>query len=148
MNTVDSKKRNQFVETLDTWLRDRFRYRSQLTDIGMSPNTITVRRAKVQLYLRFLPLSFNDKPWPQRTLVIASIEFKDQHKGHGRALLRFFVDQAERFGYDKIGVECTGPQIGIQSFCAKFFFDVPTSERRNYNWIASVDHIAKVLNEQ
>lgn len=146
MNTVESKKIDQFVDSLDTWLRNRYRYRSQLAFIGMN-NTVNVNRVKVQLYLRLCPRSFNDKPWPQNTLVIASIGFKEQHRGHGRALLQFFVEHAKRFGYDKIGVECISPKKGIQSFCAKFFFDLPTSETRNYNWIASVDHISKMLAE-
>ncbi|MET0964195.1 MAG: hypothetical protein ABWY05_15470, partial [Noviherbaspirillum sp.] len=60
-------------------------------------------------------------------------------------MLRFLLTQAERCAYDKITVECASDDIGIQSFCAKFFFDQPTSPRRNSNWIAAVEHVSLVL---
>jgi GNAT superfamily N-acetyltransferase len=133
-----------FSDELDIWLRHRFGYRARLTYQGMS-NTVDARRVKVGVYLRLVKQSIEGHEWSSNTLVIARIEFRERHKGHGRALLRFLVTQAERFGYDKIAIECASEDIGIQSFCAKFFFDQPTSQRRNSNWIASVEHVSHEL---
>jgi GNAT superfamily N-acetyltransferase len=144
MRAKDPEAIELFADELDSWLRHRFHYRARLTHCGMS-GTVRARRAKVDLYLRLITHSIKGVPWPANTLVIARIEFRERHKGHGRAFLRFLLAQAERFGYDKIAVECTSDDIGIQSFCAKFFFDQPTSPRRNSNWIAAVEHVSLVL---
>lgn len=144
MRARDPKAIELFADELDIWLRQRFDYRARLAYRGMS-NTVDTRRVKVGLYLRLVTHSVEGHEWPSNTLVIAKIEFRERHKGHGRALLRFLVTQAERFGYDKIAVECASEDIGIQSFCAKFFFDQPTSPRRNSNWIASVEHVSHEL---
>jgi GNAT superfamily N-acetyltransferase len=144
MTAKDPKAIEWFADELDGWLRHRFDYRARLTHPGMS-NSVVALRVKVDLYLRLITHSIEGYQWPANTLVIARIGFREQHKGHGRALLRFLLTQAERFGYDKIAVECAGDDIGIQSFCAKFFFDQPTSPRRNSNWIASVEHVSNAL---
>jgi GNAT superfamily N-acetyltransferase len=144
MSAEDRKAIELFADELDSWLRHRFHYRARLTHSGMN-GTVDARRAKVGLYLRLITRSIEGYPWPANTLVIARVEFRERHKGHGRALLQFLLTQAERFRYDKIAVECASDDIGIQSFCAKFFFDQPTSPRRNSNWIATVEHISLVL---
>jgi hypothetical protein len=85
--------------------------------------------------------------WPQGTIVIASIKFRDMRTGNGRAFLEFLVRQAKQFDYDKIGVECTIPHDGIQGFCSHFFipYGEEVSGKKNYNWIAPVSRIAKQL---
>lgn len=144
MSKVDTKVIELLSDEIDTWLRHRFHYRARLAHFGLG-GTIHARRARVDLYLRLITRSIEGHLWPANTLVIARIEFKERHKGHGRALLQLLCAQAERFGYDKIAVECANEDVGIQSFCAKFFFDNPASPRRNWNFIATVEHVSFML---
>lgn len=136
----------EFSVELDKYLRDRFGYCRRLASARF--HTVVVNRSKVQMYLRLLigeqgPQDF----WPSRTLVIASIEFRETRTGHGRSLLKFLVQRAEKFGYDYIGVECTIPWDGIQGFCQHFFnpYDPEESGRLDYNWVAPVTLIAQQL---
>jgi GNAT superfamily N-acetyltransferase len=141
--TKDPKAIELLADELDCWLRHRFAYRARLTN--WSGSTINVRRVKIDLYLRLITHASENRLWPQHTLVIARIGFREQHKGHGRALLRFLLTRAERFGYNKIAVESAGDSIGIQTFCAKFFCNLHTSTRCNSNWIASLQHVSEAL---
>lgn len=136
----------KFAVELDAFLRKRFGYRSQATNARLP--TIDVCRKKVNLYLRlrYKPQRSSGS-WPQWTLVIARISFRETRAGHGRALLEFFVEHAHRFGYDKIGVEETIPHDGIQGFCRQFFKPYGEDEPLGAvsNWLAPVSDIAQQL---
>ena len=143
MMMSDSTPIELLADELDDWLRHRFSYRARTTDL--SGNVINARRVRFDLYLRLISPSYENRLWPQHTLVIARIGFSEKHKGHGRALLQFLLSRAERYGYDKIAVESAGGDIGIQSFCAKFFLKLDTSSGCPFNWIASVEHVSHEL---
>lgn len=136
----------KFSIELDVFLRTRFGYRRELARPTF--RTVSVNRAKVSMYLRlqYEPRK-EDGFWPQGTIVIASIKFREMRAGSGRAFLEFLVQQAEQFGYDKIGVECTIPHDGIQGFCRHFFssYAEEVSGQKDYNWIAPVSRIANQL---
>jgi hypothetical protein len=136
----------RFAAKLDAFLRSRFGYQRELASSTFQ--TVRANRAKVQMYLRLQYKPQRDEGfWPQGTIVIASIKFREMRAGNGRALLEFLVQQAEQFGYDKIGVECTIPHDGIQGFCRHFFnpYAEEVSGHKDYNWIAPVSRIANQL---
>jgi GNAT superfamily N-acetyltransferase len=157
---INDRKRISFTETLDSWLRQHFNIDANETDLANLTGSgnldyrywISSKRA-CDLYLRLWPDAFVDALgpgyWPTNTLVIARIEFADTRAGHGRALLDFFVSQAEAYGYDKIALECTYDGEGIQGFAKKFGFEHawPKLERPHSNWIASVGRIAERLDQ-
>lgn len=131
-----------FADELDIWLRQRFKYRSQIAHCGIS-NTIHVRTVKVSLYLRLI--QHTSSLWPSHTLVIARIEFREQNQGHGTAFLKFLVCQSKRINYANIGVEAAGDDEGIQRYCQRFFLKHPESSTSKLNWIAPIDHISSTL---
>jgi GNAT superfamily N-acetyltransferase len=151
-------KHISFAEKLDGWLRQRFDIDSSVTDlvsITLAGNLdcrhyISNKRA-LDLYLRLWPDVFMEGHgyWPANTLVIARMEFSETRAGHGRALLKFFVQQADVYGYDKIALEHTHDGDDIQGFAKKFGFENawPKIELPHRNWIASVSRIAESLNQ-
>ncbi len=130
---------SEFTNELDQFVRQRFRYVSKSARLGMS-NTIDVRRVPVSLYLRFRPLAF----WPTDSIVIARIEFSRERKGHGRALLQFFVDASATYGVRSIGLEQTHDGDNIQGFARKFGF---LPYKNEDNWLVSIDTLREKLME-
>jgi GNAT superfamily N-acetyltransferase len=126
----------QFTEEIDAFYRERFRYKSRCTN-GRFP-TVDINRVAVCLYLRF---KYGDS-WPYNTLVIASISFRDQRRGHGRALLAKLVEMSGRYGYTSIAIEQTSSGESIQSFVRKFGFANHLNSR---NWITPVSSLTERL---
>lgn len=136
----------KFAAKLDAFLRARFHYKREVASSTFA--TVQASRAKVKMYLRLQYRLKGDQGfWPQGTLVIASIQFREKRKGSGRAFLEFLIRHADEFGYDKIGVECTISRDGIQGFCRRYFqsYDPEATGRLDYNWLASVSAIARQL---
>ena len=138
-----------FCDALDCFVRQRFAYKAPLANWNWG-STVNVNRAKVHLYLRLCPPSRQlSGGWPEKTLVIAAIQFREQRTGHGRALLEFLVHQAARFGYDKIGVEETHDGDNIQGFVKKYGMEPAhaDSDRPTAHWIAPVSRVAFCLDK-
>jgi hypothetical protein len=155
---MDDPKHVSFTEKLDVWLRQHFGIDASETDLAnlTSSGNLDYRyyafnKRACDLYLRLWPPAYTEEDgyWPANTLVIARIEFSNTRVGHGRALLEFFVSQAELYGYDKIALECTHDGKGIQGFAKKLGFEHAwlNLERPHSNWIASVAGIAERLNQ-
>lgn len=156
---MDDLRHISFAKKLDAWLRQRLNIDASVTDLtSLTPGgNLDFRyygsKRVCDLYLRLWPDAFVDALgpgyWPANTLVIARLEFADTRAGHGRALLEFFVNQAELHGYDKIALECTYDGEGIQGFAKKFGFEHawPELERPHSNWIASVTTVAERIDQ-
>lgn len=115
---------------LQQFLAERFSYkRDRVTRSGC---TLNANRVQYDLYLRVL--GHKTDFWPEGTLVIARIEFKNIKKGHGTALLRFLVEHADEVGYAHIAIECAnenaqafGVKLGFENYCDNHFIaDVAT----------------------
>lgn len=130
----------EFSEELEGYVMQRYRYVSKSVSVGLS-NTINIRRVPISLYLRFRPLA----RWPNDAIVIASIEFGKQRKGHGTDLMKFLADAAPRYGVQSIGLEETHDGDDIQGFVKKFGFSPHIDER---NWLVSLATLKQKLDEQ
>jgi len=117
----------KFSDELEDFVMRRYRYVSKSVRPTMS-NSIHIRRGPISLSLRFRPLA----KWPNDSIVIATIEFGKQRKGHGTALLKFLADTAPRYGVRSIGLEQTHDGDDIQGFVAKFGFE---SYESNRDWL-------------
>lgn len=155
---IDDPKHVSFTAALDSWLRQHFDIGTNETDlINLTPSGNVDFRYYVgnkrgcDLYLRLWPPAYMDADgyWPINTLVLARLEFSNTRAGHGRALLEFFVNQADVYGYDKIALEHTHEGEGIQGFAKKFGFEHawPKMDRPSSNWIAPVARIAEYLDQ-
>ena len=112
------------------FLAERFAYKRHR--VNRMYFTLNARMMKYDLYLRV----FGHKTdfWPEGTLVIARIGFKNIKKGHGTALLRFLVEHADEVGYAHIAIECAnanaqafGVKLGFDNYCDNHFIaDVAT----------------------
>jgi GNAT superfamily N-acetyltransferase len=113
MSEADDRQIEQLATDLEAFILQRFNYKRKC--VFGQWNTLDVHRKRVHLYLRFKPKGF----WPEDTLVIARIEFLEQRKGHGTALLLMLAELADKYGYKRVGVEIlTTP--AIFAFVRKF----------------------------
>lgn len=125
-----------FADEIDTFYRERFGYESRCTHPSFP--TISINRTAVHLYIRFRPEGF----WPSDSVVIASIGFGKQRRGHGRELLSKLVEMSDRYGFESIGIEQTGQSESIKNFVRKFGF---LNHKNEKNWIVSVDVLTACL---
>jgi len=112
---------------LKEYLKKRFNY--QRLGLKMAFNqTIFVTTAKFELYLR---LNVGNRGgWPDNTLVIARIEFKNTQQGHGTSFINFLKSLSETYSIQHIGVESTN--INSSAFAEKLNF---TKQGGNKNYI-------------
>jgi len=117
------------------FLAERFAYkRDHVNRVGF---TLNAKRVQYDLYLRV----FGHKTdfWPEGTLVIARIGFKNIKKGHGTALLRSLVEHADEVGYAHIAIECAN--ANAQAFGVKLGFE----NYRDNHFITDVATVRKHL---
>lgn len=102
-------------------------------------NSILAHRRAFNIYLYHKPAE--DVGWGKNTLVIVSISFEKQRVGNGTSFLRFLAKIADKYGYERIGIECaTNEQI--VGFAKKYGFE---HYKREENWITSVENLKKLL---
>ncbi len=126
-----------FQNDLSSFIKTNFNYKADPTTLGYS-NTLGVNRKRVELYIRFKTIC---NPWKDDTLVIASIAFQEQRKGNGRKLLSFLVNQAQKYNYEKIGIEQTNEKA--INFANKYGFK---NVSENKHWIINVSDLKNELN--
>lgn len=107
-----------FALLLKEHLKERFGYKRLRVSKGLG-RTVTAKTAKYDLYFRVTPV-YVDGRWDSNTLVVARIGFQDERKGHGRALLQFLVDVADKLPYTHIGIEEANPEA--TAFGVRFGF--------------------------
>jgi len=107
-----------FAALLKEHLKERFGYKRLRVSKGLG-RTVTAKTAKYDLYFRVTPV-YVDGGWDSNTLVVARIGFEDERKGHGRALLEFLVDIADKLPYTHIGIEQANPDA--TAFGVRFGF--------------------------
>lgn len=125
---------SEFSQELNLYLQKRFQYLGQCTQI--SEETISVRRKKVYMYLRFR----TSRHWPAETLVVANLGFLEQRQGHAHALLTKFTECAAKFGYTQIGFEHAS--VSLSQFAKKHGF---TNYRDSINWLIPVETLELAL---
>lgn len=97
------ERTSAFAALLKEYLKEHFGYKR--LRVNEEPGrTVGARTAKYDLYFRVTPV-YVDGGWDSNTLVVARIGFQDERKGHGRALLQFLVDVADKLPYTHIGIE-------------------------------------------
>lgn len=137
--SISGKKKQLFLpfaKEIDEYYRDKFGYKTQCA--WPRYPTVDISRAPLRLYLRFRPGGF----WPDDSVVIASIEFRKQRRGHGAELLKKFVEMSDRYELNSVGIEQTGPDESIQNFVRKFGFE---NHRNDQNWLVSVSRLKEIL---
>jgi hypothetical protein len=102
-------------------------------------NSILAHRRAFNIYLYHKPTEAAG--WGKNTLVIVSIEFQKQRAGNGSSFLRFLVRISDKYGYERIGIECATNEK-IVGFARKYGFE---HHGREGNWIASVGNLKKML---
>lgn len=135
---ADDQKLLYLICALDTYLRQRFNYRSQLCEQGLG-QTITVCRRAVGLYIRFKP-GHHDAEF-DRPLVIARMRFHKTRCGHGTDLLRFLVSKSEEFGFGCIILESTNEES--TAFAEAFGFTLCSDVMSN--WHAPISGLQALL---
>lgn len=125
-----------FCDDLNVYIQDNFQYKKQPAYVHL--DTINVKRKKIELYIRFKPDSLL---WKNDTIVLARIGFETQRKGNGHNLLSFLVSQAQKYDYQKIGIEQTNEKA--RSFAEKYGFK---NAMEYEHWIASVEDLKNELN--
>lgn len=126
-----------FQNDLNSFIKTNFNYKADPTRLGYG-NTLDVNRKRVKLYIRF---KTNCNPWKDDTLVLAGINFQEQRKGNGRKLLSFLVNQAQKYKYQKIGIEQTNEMS--TNFANKYGFK---NISENKHWIVSISDLKNELN--
>ena len=118
----------EFISALEVFLKQQFNYRTQVCQKGLGPTVMASRHA-VALYVRYKPAHFAvdfDRP-----IVITRMGFHKTRHGHGRALLSFLVEQAEKFGLGSVVLESTNEESS--AFAQKFGFIKCSRIRRNWH---------------
>lgn len=126
-----------FCNDLNQYLVQEFKYKIPPAHIHL--DTIDVNRKKVELYIRY---KTDTLIWQNDTLVLARLAFETKRKGNGRNLLTFFVNQSEKYGYKKIGLEQTNKYAA--AFAQKYGFK---NLSENRHWIINVEDLKAELNK-
>ncbi|HEY8157291.1 MAG TPA: hypothetical protein VIF10_01185 [Methylobacter sp.] len=106
---------------------------------GRRINNIRACTEDFDIYLACRPVQ--RAGWDENILVIVRIGFEEQRVGNGTSFLRFLVRMSDKYGYERIGIECaTNEQI--VGFAKKYGFECYEKEG---DWIASVDNLKKLL---
>lgn len=105
-----------FANLLEAYLKKRFRCRKPRVTRPPACWTVNASTTKYDLYFRVTPPG--NKGWPDDTLVIASIAFDEQRRGHGTDLMRFLVGVSAEVGFTHIAIETAGSKAF--TFGAKF----------------------------
>lgn len=121
----------QFSEELNLYLQKKFNYKISLAKLGYS-QTIVVNQKRVELYLRFKSEMYF---WNNDTLVIARIAFEKQRTGNGKDLLIFLANLAQKYNYQKIGIEQANEKA--TSFAKKYRFQ----NLSDSHWIINVENL-------
>lgn len=114
----------EFTQKLNTYLMDRFGYKSPLGKANKN-RTIYLDRDRVSLFIRY---RIKGEYWENETLVIAMFGFKEKRKGHGTDLLKFLCEQCEYYGIHYIGIEKTNEQS--KAFAIKYGFHELTEKEQ------------------
>lgn len=136
---IQAKERiSTFASLLKTHLKEHFDYKRLRVSEWLG-RTVVAKTAKYDLYFRVTPTSV-DGGWDNSTLVVARIGFREQRRGHGRALLQFLVDVSDKLPYTHIGIEQANPDA--TAFGTRFGF---TRYGKGKDLLASVDDVRKGL---
>jgi hypothetical protein len=93
-----------FCGELNQYLKQRFNYKKDHACTTLfKPFTITARRKKFDLYLRWQREPIDD--WQPNTLVIARIEFQPSGMGHGTHFLKWIIEREKKYNIQHIGLE-------------------------------------------
>lgn len=139
---LEAKERTSaFATLLEQYLMQHFNFRRPQVSLGLSPCTVVAKTGKYDLYFRVTPPSATG--WESDTLVVSRIGFQKQRKGHGRALMRFLVEAADKLPYSRIGIEQANPDA--MAFGARFGF-VRCGEGKDL--LASVGDVMESLGQQ
>lgn len=108
---------SEFSAELNDYVCQRYGYKKRVCQI--MNGTIGVFRVKVELYLRFKPIGdiFN-----ANSLVVARIGFREQQRGEGTSLLKFFIEVAGRYNIENIAFEEVGTDL-CRNFTDKWGFE-------------------------
>lgn len=89
----------EIIETIDTHLMKRFKYRLSL--VRLTPDSIVTarRNSRIDLYLRIRRI---ESIFPSDCLIIARISFIKERIGYGSHLVRFLAETALKYGYKHI----------------------------------------------
>lgn len=132
------ERTSAFAALLKEHLKKHFGYKRLRVREGLG-RTVVAKTAKYDLYFRVTPV-YVDGGWDSNTLVVARIGFEDERKGHGRALLQFLVDIADKLPYTHIGIEQANPDA--TAFGTRFGF---CRHGEGKNLLASADDVRKNL---
>jgi len=131
---------NGVCADLNSYLMSEFGCETPLAYItGHRINNICAYTEDFDIYLACRPV--RRAGWDENILVIARIGFKKQRVGNGTTFLRFLVRMSDKYGYERIVIECaTNEQI--VGFAKKYGFECYEKEG---DWIASVDDLKQLL---
>lgn len=125
----------KFCDDLNLFLKNQFNYKRLPAYVFLK--TISTNRKKVELYIRF---KSENEIWQKDTLVLARIAFETKQKGNGRKLLCFLVNHAQKYDYQKIGIEQTNDASA--KFALKYGFQ---NLSQNKHWIITVEDLRNNL---
>lgn len=106
----------QFITKLNRFLMKRFGYKDPLGKTKIKPS-IRVNLPRVKIYFRYR-IKFGI--WKHETFVISELEFQEERKGHGAAMLKFIYDHCVEYGIEYIGIEYANVKSG--AFALKYGF--------------------------
>ncbi|KAA6339610.1 hypothetical protein EZS27_012460 [termite gut metagenome] len=127
-------KNDIILESLNQYLKETFRFKSNVATFGLDNRMIDVRTKPINLYLRLMDL---EGFWFASTIVIACLSFQEKRVGHGTDFLRFISKIAKEHRYKYIGLECTNEKS--TTFGLKYGFRKHRGEKNHY--IISVEDL-------
>ncbi len=130
------KDEHSLCKDLNHYLKGRYGYRKDPAYV-CHRGKIGAHRSKFDLYFRTNPVGYF---WPEQTLIIARIGFKDVQKGHGANLMTFLCRIADKYGYNYIGLERVNDNS--KAFALKLGF---CALRSNSEYVVSVEKLARIL---
>lgn len=137
MYNINNDEIQEFCSDLSLYLMDRYNYETHPAYPARGWN-IEASGNSFNIYLRFKPI---DILWPSDSIVISNIQFDKKRIGNGDSLLRFFIDQSEKYGFKHVGIEQTHSEAG-KGFAKKYGFQSIDNQK---NWSISIEHLSKNL---
>lgn len=132
-----SQEAELFYQDLNAYLMERFEYSEPPGARNPLNNTYMAQTDELELYLRY---KFCKELFPPGTIIIARIYHKEQRAGHFKALIKFIIDVAEKYGIDNIAVEQTNNNSA--TVVKKFGFTA--LDKVEKNWINSIEKLSNL----
>jgi len=124
---------------LNSYFMSEFACKTPPANTAPFNNNIIAHTEDFDIYLACRPVKRTG--WSENVLVIVSISFMTQRVGNGTSFLRFLIKIADKYGYERIGIECATNEM-IVGFAKKYGFE---RYKREENWINSVENLKKLL---